>query len=598
MSLPADTRLGPFQIIAGLGSGGMGEVYRARDVRLGREVALKIVSNQSADAQALERFHREARAASALNHPNICTVYEVGSPHGGPSYLAMELLTGETLQQRLCRGPLSLTELLDIGVGIADALDAAHAHGIIHRDLKPSNVFLTAHGPKLLDFGIAKISAREGDDTVTAGARLTSPGSMVGTVAYMSPEQLAGLPVDPRSDLFSMGLLLYEMATGRPAFDGVTSALLSASILHEEPSRPSSHRPDLPEPIEAVILKALEKDRDLRCQSAAELRADLRRISRAFAAGAATPGPMHPVPVLPSATITQAGAGPRRFLWLLSAVIIVTAGGLAISWIARGSRRQGDQLPAKRETTLRQMTRDGGLTTTPAMSRDGRLIAYASDRDAEQLDLWVQQVAGGEPLRITRHAADDYDPVFSPDGTTITFRSDRDGGGIYQVSALGGSEKLLAARGRNPRVSPDGKWVVYRVGSAIGGDPTSPGSARLFLIESVGGVARSIASEFAAARFPISVARWPVIDVPGEPRADQAARLVCSTRHKGTGEVPVRNSLRLQGRLRAACCRRMGRGLLDLFRARGRRAGSLAGAVRSQDTRIRRETRASDSRHR
>ena len=174
---------------------------------------------------------------------------------------------------------------------------------------------------------------------MTASARLTSPGSMVGTVAYMSPEQLAGLPVDSRSDLFSMGLLLYEMATGRPAFDGVTTALLSASILHEEPSRPSVYRPDLPEPIEAVILKALEKDRDLRCQSAAEVRADLGRISRAFAAGAATSGPTHPVPVPPSSTITQPAAVPGRSLWLLSAVVIVTAGGLVISWIASGNRR-------------------------------------------------------------------------------------------------------------------------------------------------------------------------------------------------------------------------------------------------------------------
>jgi serine/threonine protein kinase/Tol biopolymer transport system component len=295
MPLLSGTRLGPYEIISLLGEGGMGQVYRARDTRLDRLVAVKVISEVAAGGElALERFEREARAASALNHPNICTIYDVGVD-GTTRYLVMELLDGETLQQRLTRGPLHAAAIIDLGIALADALDAAHAAGIIHRDIKPANIILFARGapppraeeaawPKILDFGLAKTAPaatrQSADATISSDALQTKAGSTVGTIAYMSPEQLRGEPLDARSDLFSLGLVLYEMATGRPAFTGTTSAVISAAILHKEPVAPRQLRAEVPARLEEVILKALEKDRDIRCQTAAELRADLKRLKR------------------------------------------------------------------------------------------------------------------------------------------------------------------------------------------------------------------------------------------------------------------------------------------------------------------------------
>src|SRR5262249_31088476 len=225
MSLRAGSRVGPYEILAPLGAGGMGEVYRARDTRLDRSVAIKVLPDGLADSQALERFQREARAASSLNHPNICTVHDVGAD---PPFIAMELLEGETLQQRLTRGPLDPPNLVDMGISLADALDMAHRAGIVHRDLKPANIFLTARGPKILDFGLAKsapVAPSVGASqlpTISGQALLTDPGRTVGTVAYMSPEQVRGEPLDARSDLFSLGAVLYEAATAHPAFGGST----------------------------------------------------------------------------------------------------------------------------------------------------------------------------------------------------------------------------------------------------------------------------------------------------------------------------------------------------------------------------------------
>ena len=395
MSLLPGTRLGPYAIVAKLGEGGMGEVYRGTDTRLGREVAIKVLPVATASASdALARFEREGRAIATLNHPNICTLFDVGTDAGRP-YLVMELLAGATLHQALGSGPLPVGALLDHAIALADGLQAAHARGIIHRDLKPANVFVTEQGTiKILDFGLAKADGDHHDEARTLDAALIGPGTTLGTLSYMSPEQLRGGAVDTRTDLFSLGLVLYEMATGQRAFGGKTGAEVSAAILHEAPVRPKSLRPEVPDKLEDVILKALEKDRDLRYQSAADLRGDLKRMKREVV----EPG----TPAISTTRSAAASAAPPSSSDAALAVGLVrrhplAIGGLALAlvaaavaaWSAAG--RDAALRGTRPGIALQALTIDGhaGHAT---ISPDGRFIAYVR-RELTHSSVIVEQPA-------------------------------------------------------------------------------------------------------------------------------------------------------------------------------------------------------------
>ena len=471
-----------FEILDKLGEGGMGVVYKARDTHLDRFVALKVLPPERvADPERKRRFVQEAKAASALNHPNIITIHDI-TQESGIDFIVMELVPGKTLDELIPRKGMRLNRALKVAVQIAEALAAAHAAGIIHRDLKPGNVMVTEDGRvKVLDFGLAKLTETTalGEDEPTRTLRpATEEGAILGTVAYMSPEQAQGKPVDARSDIFSFGALLYEMVSGRRAFQGDSKLATLAAILREEPKGIEG----APRDLEKIIARCLRKDPERRWQTMPDLKIALQDLKEESDSGA----------LAQAAGILKPGRRWRLPL-TVGALVVALAGASAWWWLARERR-------APAELRLSKFTFDAGMTADPAISLDGKLAAYASDRGGEgNLDIWVQQVAGRQPIRLTSHEAVDQQPSFSPDGSRIVFRSERDGGGLYLIDALGGEERKLTDRGIVPRFSPDGAWISYL------DVPAYPGEGKIYLLPAGGGPAKPFLPDFGVIEPPLSV---------------------------------------------------------------------------------------------
>ena len=452
MSITGQTLL-HYRILEKIGEGGMGAVYKAQDTHLDRIVAVKILPHEKvADPDRKQRFVQEAKAASSLNHPNIVVVHDIASDRGF-DFIVMEHVEGKTLDRLIGRKGLQLNEALGYAVQVADGLAKAHAAGIVHRDIKPTNIMVTGEGRvKILDFGLAKltedVAAADFGPTATLGRPgkpQTEEGFILGTMTYMSPEQAEGKKVDSRSDIFSFGSVLYEMLTGQKAFHRESRIATLASILHEEPKPAGQVNETLPPDIEQILARCLRKDPQRRWQNMSDLKVVLQDLKEDSESGKLR---------APQAAVSRRRRRP--FVWIGLATLALAVAILL--WIFF-PREAG---PPEFEIT--RLTFDDGLSWAPAVAPNGMMFAYSSDRSGDgNADIWVQQVAGGPPLRLTTHPAGDFCPSFSPDGSKIVFRSERDGGGIYEVATLGvgGQERQLADHGYFPRYSPNGAWISF-----------------------------------------------------------------------------------------------------------------------------------------
>lgn len=460
--------LGHYRILQKVGEGGMGIVYKALDTHLDRVVALKVLPPQMVDdPERKRRFVQEARSASALNHPNIVTIYDIASDQD-TDFIAMEFIDGKTLDEHIPREGMKAAQAVPMAAAIADALAKAHAAGIIHRDLKPSNIMITEEGrPKVLDFGLAKLTDRtepSSDDRTLVQKPATQQGTILGTVNYMSPEQAEGRKIDSRSDVFSFGAVLYEMLTGQRAFNEETPVGTIAAVIGKEPALTIAGE------LGRIVARCLRKDRERRYQSIADVRIALEDADL-FLAPAATEKPTS-----------------RNWLWPAVAFVCALAAASALFYRPKA--------PVSVSPSFTRLTTAPGLNIHPSVWAQGKLVTYASDRAQGNLDIWIQQLSGGEPRRLTTGPADEQEPSFSPDGSRIVFRSSRDGGGIYVIPALGGSERKVAADGHNPRFSPDGKWIAYWTGYV---NSILAQTDAIHIIPAGGGPARTIPG-----------ARWPL----------------------------------------------------------------------------------------
>jgi eukaryotic-like serine/threonine-protein kinase len=478
VALLEGTQLGPYEVIAPLGAGGMGEVYRARDTRLRREVAIKVLPPELvADEERRRRFLQEARAASALNHPNIVTIHEIETV-GGVDFIVMEYVAGQTLDAVIPKQGMPWSEALRVAIPIADALAAAHEKGIVHRDLKPANVALTGEGVvKVLDFGLAKLLWQDAEDTgetqSTLSAARTGAGAIAGTAAYMSPEQATGGKLDARTDIFSFGALLYEMVTGRRAFAGKTVSDTLQAVVRDQPPAPRERAPAIPEPLERVILLCLRKEPDRRFQHMSDVKVQLLEVKEAAESR--------------SVTAAQPAAGRRPWLrraaWGAAAILLLAVAAAAVL------RLRPREFPAP---TVVQLTSERNALAG-SFSPDGTQVVYHSlGERGDNWDLWVKIVGQAEARRLTTDPAADRYPAWSPDGTQIAFT--RSGvpaaafvGTIHLISPMGGAARRLCELPALPGLSwsPDGHWLAAAL--LAGGPP-----ARIHLVSAASGEAHAL----------------------------------------------------------------------------------------------------------